>query len=148
MGTDRADVRKAELEVRIKPLDAEGISSAVEVGYHVCKIELHEVRKHEAIVQAGSPRDQLLPVGLAPELGDERPYQQLLGEAHAGMRGHLEGAQLEQAHARSRAFRRVKFVDTEFRAMGASSYIRKQVTEETVGGAHGYWLASLGDLVE
>jgi hypothetical protein len=64
------------------------------------------------------------------------------------MRGHFEGAQLEQAHAGSRAFGRVKFVDTELRAMGASSDIRQQVPEEAVGSARGNWLASLGDLVE
>ena len=34
---------------------------------------------------------------LAPEPGDEGAQQQLLGEAHARVRRHLEGAELDEA---------------------------------------------------
>src|ERR1700722_14407735 len=78
-GTDRADERKAKLEVRVKPLRAESISSAVEVGDDVFKIKLHEIRKHEAVMQVGAPGNQLLPIWLAPELGDEGAYPAIFG---------------------------------------------------------------------
>jgi hypothetical protein len=42
-------------------------------------------------------------IGLLPEARHQGAQQQLLRHAHAGVRRHLEGAQLQQAEAAGRA---------------------------------------------
>ena len=68
-----------------------------QVGEHVVEVLLDEVRQHEAIVQLGAPADQRGLVRRLPEPGDQRAHEQLLREAHARVRRHLERAQLDQA---------------------------------------------------
>ncbi len=135
----RADGRKAKLEVGSEPLAEEAISGAGEVAHYILPIKLHKVRQHEAVVQAGSPEDQFLLVRLAPKMGDQRPHQQLLGQAHAGMGRHFKGAQLEQAESRSSAFWRIEFVDAKFRAMGATGYVGQQMPEQAIGHPRCHW---------
>ena len=51
----------------------------------------------------GAPADQRSPVGLLPEPRDERPHEQLLREAHPGVRRHLERAELDEPQPACRA---------------------------------------------
>src|ERR1700677_1866988 len=128
----RTDERKSKLKVRSKPFAAEAVSGPGKIAHHVFPIQLHEVGQHEAVVQAGSPSDQFLPVRLAPEMRDQRPHQELLSQAHACVGRHLEGAQLEQAETRPGAFRRIELVDAKLRAMRAPGYVGEQMTEEAI----------------
>ena len=57
----------------------------------------------------------------------ERAQQQLLGDAHARMRRHLEGAQLEQATATAGAVGREHLVDAELGAVGVAGGVDQQV---------------------
>jgi hypothetical protein len=54
------------------------------------------MRQHEAVVQRGAPAHQRLLVGLGPEARHQRAQQQHLRQAHARVRRHLEGAELDQ----------------------------------------------------
>ena len=70
--------------------------------------------------------------GVGPEAGDERAHQELLGEAHARMRRHLEGAHLEQAEAAGRAVGRIELVDAELGAMGVAGDVDEQIAQQPV----------------
>ena len=84
-------------------------------------------------MQLGSPANQPAGfVGLLPESGHQRPQQQLLGQAHAGMGWHLEGPQLEQTMTPTRAVRGIELVDTELGPVGIAGDVRKQVPEQAV----------------
>ena len=116
---------------------------------HVVEVLPDEVRQHEAVVQLGAPaRQARRPVRLAPEARDQRAQQQLLREAHARVRRHLEGAHLEQAEAAGRAVGRVQLVDAELGAVRVAGDVDQQVAQQrdrpataarrrpwTVGGA-------------
>ena len=60
------------------------------------KVLRDEMRQHEAVVQLRAPADERLLVRRLPEPRDERAQQQLLRQAHARVRRHLERAQLHQ----------------------------------------------------
>ena len=75
---------------------------------NVRKIPFHKVGEHEAVVQLGSPPCQAgRGVGRAPEACYQRSQKQLLREAHALVRWHLERAQLEKSQPASGAVRRI-----------------------------------------
>src|ERR1700692_3376996 len=99
---------KAELEVGSEPVTAKSVSSPVQIFDDILPIRLHEMRQHEAVVQAVSPGNEFLPVWLPPELRDQRPYQELLGQAHARVGRHFKGAQLKKAETGSGTFRRIE----------------------------------------
>ena len=88
---------EAEFEVRGEPVVLQRIAMVLEVADDVAKIFLHEMRKHEAVVQFDAPADEFLLVGSFPETGDQGAEQELLREAHAGMRRHFERTQFEKA---------------------------------------------------
>ncbi len=52
--------------------------------------------QHETVMNFRAPADQLLAIGLLPEMRDQRAQQEMLREAHPGMRRHFEGAHFEQ----------------------------------------------------
>ena len=79
-----------------------------------------EMRQHEAVVQRRAPAHQPALLRLAPEPGDQRAEQQLLGQAHARVRRHLEGAELDQAEPAGRAVRRIELVDADLGAVGVA----------------------------
>ncbi len=87
--------------------------------------------------------DERLLVGSVPEPGDERADEQLLREAHSGVGGHFETAQLDEPEASGAAVGRVEFVDADFGAMRVSGDVDEQVPEKSVddpwgnGGAVG-----------
>ena len=61
-----------------------------------------------------------------------RADQQLLGEAHARVRRHLEAAELDQAEPAGRAVGRIELVDADFRAMGVAGHVGEEVAHQAV----------------
>ena len=99
VGFDLADQRKTEFEMRFKPGHVEAVSGFSQLGQHVRKVHADQAWEQKAVVQLGAPARHAAVVGLCPEASDQRAQQQLLGNAHAGVRRHFEGAQLQQAQA-------------------------------------------------
>ena len=88
--------------------------------------------QHEPIVQLGAPARQAGGVRLAPEARDQGAEQQLLRDAHARVRRHLEGPQLEQAAPARRDVRRIELVDAELRAVRVAGDVDQQVTQRAI----------------
>ncbi len=93
---DAADQREAELEMRCEPLGLEAVACGAEIVEHVGEVLPHEVRQHEIVVQASAPATQPPLVGAIPEGRDQATQHRLLRHAHAPVRRHLEGAQLQK----------------------------------------------------
>ncbi len=91
------------------------------------------MRQHEAVVQLGAPAHQALGAyGVRQKRAIKRAQQQLLREAHARVRRHLERAQLEQAQAPRRAIGRVELVDAELGAMRVAGDVDQQIAEQAI----------------
>ena len=71
-------------------------------------------------------------VGLLPEPGDQRAHQQLLCQAHARVRRHLEAAEFQQSEAAGRGVGRVQLVDAELGAMRVAGAIDQDVAEDAI----------------
>jgi hypothetical protein len=71
-------------------------------------------------------------VGLVPEARHQRAQQQLLHDAHARMRRHLEGAQLQQAQAAGGGVGRVHLVDAELAAVRVAGDVDQDVAQRAV----------------
>ena len=56
----------------------------------------------------------------------------MLHQAHARVRRHLEGADLDQAEPAGRAVGRVELVDAELGAVGVAGDVDQQVAEQPV----------------
>src|SRR4051812_33685894 len=93
---DRAVERKTKLTLRFEPRGVERVSGAFQVREHAKKILPHEMRQHEAVMQRGAPAYAGAALWFAPEPGDQRAHQQLLGEIHARVGRHFEGAEFDQ----------------------------------------------------
>ena len=111
---------------------AAAASRARQVGDDALEVGPHEVRQHEAVVQRRCPSARAAAVGPLPEPGDERADEQLLGKAHAHVRRHLEGAELDEAEAAHGPFRRVELVDADLGAMRVARGVDEQVAEQAV----------------
>ena len=86
--------------MRREPFGTQRVAGRVQLDDHVGKVLLDKVRQQEAVMQLSAPARQLRRrIGLAPEPRDQRPQQQLLGQAHARMGRHFKGAQFQQAQA-------------------------------------------------
>ncbi len=83
-------------------------------------------------MQLRAPRHGLALVRLVPELRHRAAEQELLHEAHARVRRHLEAAQLEQAEAARRAARVEELVDAELGAVGVAGGVGQDVAENAV----------------
>ena len=129
---DLTDQRKAELEMRLKPGHVEGVTALFQLGQHVLKVHADKAGEQKAVMQLGPPARELAAVGLAPEAGDQRAQQQLLRNAHARMRRHLEGAQFKQTQAAGSRVRRIKFVDTKFAAVGVAGHVDQNIAQGAV----------------
>ncbi len=90
------------------------------------------MRQHELVVQRRAPAHQRAVERLAPEPGDERAHQQLLREAHPGVRRHLEGAELDEAEPARGAVGRPELVDADLGAMRVAGDVDEQVAEQPV----------------
>ena len=82
--------REAELPLRFEPGRVEGVAGALEVIQDRKEILPDEMFQHKAVVQGRSPAYRLAVERRAPEPGNERAQQQLLGETHARVRRHFE----------------------------------------------------------
>ena len=82
--------------MRRKPAGVKVKACIAQLGQHVIKVLVDPVRQHEPVVQLGAPAGHGRGVRCFPKSGDQRSQQQLLHDAHAGMRRHLESAQLQQ----------------------------------------------------
>ena len=132
-GIEVAEQREAEVQVRREPARRHRIAVLAELGQHAAEILLDEMRQHEAVVQLGAPALQSCrPVRGTPEARHQRTHQELLGEAHARMRRHLEGTQFEQAQPAGRAVGRIEFVDAELGPVGIAGHIGQQVAQHPV----------------
>src|SRR5499426_4410885 len=95
-GGEVAILGKAKLEMRRKPARLESVASLVQLRNHVIEIKPNKVWQQKTIVQLGAPaRQPRRRIGRLPEACDEPTQQQLLGEAHARVRRHLEGAHFQ-----------------------------------------------------
>jgi hypothetical protein len=91
-----------------------------------------KVGSREAVVQFGAPAGDGRAVGLLPETRHQGAQQQLLRHAHAGVRRHLEGAQLQQTQAAGRAVGRVELVDAELAAVRVAGDVHQDVAQRAV----------------
>ena len=129
---DRAIERKTELEMRREPARVELVAGAVHVVDDVDEVVPDVKRQHELIVQLGTPAHEVFGVGLAPKTRDERQQQQLLHEAHARVRRHLEGAELDEAEPARGPIRRIQLVDADLGAMRVAGDVDQQIAEQAV----------------
>ena len=81
---------------------------------------------------AVSQRTSGCAVRLLPEARDQRAQQQELHEAHAGVRRHLEGAQLDETEPAGRPVGRVQLVDAELGAVRVAGHVDEQVAEQPI----------------
>ena len=144
---DFTQPREAELEMRCEPVGRERVARLAEVGEHVVEVLPHEMRQHEIVVQARAPAAERPFVGTVPEFGHEAAQQRLLRHAHAPVRRHLEGAQLEQAATAGCGVRREELVDAELGAMGIAGRVDQQIAEHPIDQP-GRGLSSRRDLLE
>ena len=103
-----------------------------QVGEHVEEILPDEMRQHEPVVQRRAPARQRPVQRIAPQPREDRADQQLLGEAHARVRRHLEAAELDQPEPAGRAVGRIELVDADFRAMGVAGHVGQKVAHQPV----------------
>ena len=96
---DGAVEGETELEMRSEPFAFRVDSRLCQIVKHVIEILLDEMRQHEAVVDFGAPADEAVLIGLLPELGDQGAEEEVLGQAHPGVRRHLESAHFEQPEA-------------------------------------------------
>ncbi|MCY1214496.1 hypothetical protein D9M72_263100 [compost metagenome] len=147
-----AHEREAELEVRREPVGIEGKAGLAHLADDVVEVHLDEGRQQEAVVQLGAPAGDGRLVGRVPEAGDQRADQQLLRDAHARMRRHLEGAQFQQAEAAGAGVGRVELVDAELAAVRVARHVDQDVAQRAVDQPRGHVLAVdlavLGDFLQ
>ncbi len=58
--------RKAKLEMRIEPFDAQRIAGLVQVGNYIFQILTHEMGQHETVVDFRAPPDQFVAIRALP----------------------------------------------------------------------------------
>ncbi len=118
--------------MRREPIGLEAIAGGAEIVEHVGEVLPHEVRQHEIVVQSRAPAAQPLLVGPVPERSDQAAQQRLLCHAHAPVRRHLEGAQLQEPAPAGSAVRREELVDAELGAVRVARGIDQDVAEDAV----------------
>ena len=142
-----ADRRAAELQVRGEPVPLERVAGRREVGQHTPHIGPQVRGQHEAVVQRGAPFGERLGRRLPPEHRDQRPHEQLLHQAHAGVRRHLEGAELQQPQPPGRGVRRVELVDAELGPVRVAGQVDQQMPEQPIDDPERLRLAARSGVV-
>jgi hypothetical protein len=127
-----ADEREAKLEVGREPLEFERIARGAQVADDVLEVGRAEVRQQPAVMDVRAPADQAVFVGLVPEPGDEAAQEEMLREAHARVRRHLEGAHFDEPEAARAGFGRVEFINGKLGAVGVAAGVNEQVAEQPV----------------
>ena len=98
----------------------------------IAKILFDKMREHEAVMQSRAPADEFFLAGIFPKARDERAQEKLLGQAHAGVRRHFEGAQFHQAEPSAAAVGRIKLVDAKFGPVGVAAGVNQKIPENAV----------------
>src|SRR5262249_15871426 len=129
---DLAVNRETELALAIEPLRIEAIALAADFIQHVEEILPDEILQHEAVVQCRAPAHHGAAKRLAPQPGDERAQQQLLGETHARIGRHLDRTEFDKAEAAGGAFRREQLVDADFGAVSIAGDIDQEIAKQPV----------------
>ena len=132
-GLEIAEPGEAELEVRCEPVELKVVAGRAQIVEHIAQVLAQDRRQHEAVVQRRAPARQ--PGGhqrITPESGNQRADQQLLQQAHLGVRRHLEAAHLEQAQAAAGRVGGIELVDAELGAMGVAGDIDQQIAQQPV----------------
>ena len=127
-----AESRKAEFEMRIKPLGLKRIAGVPQISQHLIEVGAAEMRQHPSVVQVATPADQPVGVGFLPEPANERPDKKLLGQAHARIRGHFKAPHFDEAQPAGGRVGRVEFVDAELGAVGVTTRVDEEVAEQAV----------------
>ena len=141
---------KRNSALRLEPVGAHVEAVVAEVAQHLEEVGPDEVRQHEAVVQHGAPAGELAGDGGVPEPGDQGADQQLLGERHPRVGGHLEAAELDEAEAAGGAVGGVELVDADLGAVGVAGDVDEQVAQQAVdqprgGGVAGARRRHLGE---
>src|SRR5262252_6194486 len=118
--------------MRRKRFGVERIAGLAEITDDLSEIGLAKMRQHPAVVDVGAPAHEVIGVRLIPEFCDEAAEKKVLRETHAGVGWHFKGAHLDQAQSATSAFRRVKFINAEFGAMGVAAGVNEQIPEQAV----------------
>ena len=92
----------------------------------------------------GAPAGELAGDGGVPEPGDQGADQQLLGERHPRVGGHLEAAELDEAEAAGGAVGGVELVDADLGAVGVAGDVDEQVAQQAVDQPRGGGVAGAG----
>ena len=144
---DGAVERETEFEMGGEPFAFEGVTGFFEIVDDVLEILPDEMGEEEAIVNFRAPADEAVVIGLFPEMRDHRPQEEVLSEAHLGVRGHFEGAHFQEAEATGGGFGGKEFVDAEFGTMGISGGVDQEIPEDAVDEPGGD-IAFFGNLIE
>ncbi len=118
--------------MRQEPVALERQASRLQIGHDIGQILPDRLWQHEAVMQGSAPAHQLAVIGPLPEPGDQGAQQELLGQAHAGMGRHLEGAELDQAEPAGRTVRAVELVDADLGTMGVAGDVDQQIAQNPV----------------
>lgn len=94
-----SDARTAEFEMWCEPVVIKPETGLVQPCGDLSKIVPEEVREQAAIVECISPVNERFAVRLLPERCHQGSHQQLLCEAHAGMRWHFEAAEFDESES-------------------------------------------------
>src|SRR5271166_866043 len=124
--------RKTKFGLRFVPVGAEGVAMRSQIGEHVEDIFPDEVRQHESVVQRRAPARQRPVERVTPQAGEDCADEQLLGQAHARVRRHLEAAELDESETAGWAVRRIELVDADFRAMGVAGHVGENVAHQAI----------------
>ena len=133
VGLDLAAEREAELGLRLEPVGAH--VEAVRRGGRAARRGSPAQTKCGSMKRSCStvPQRVRVPVtGRVPEPGDQRADQQLLGERHARVGGHLEAAELDEAEAAGGAVGGVELVDADLGAVGVAGDVGEEVAQQPV----------------
>jgi hypothetical protein len=91
--------------VWVEPGIVEGEAGGAQLVEDRAQIAEQEVREQEAVAQRRPPAQQRLGGRLLPEACHQRAQQQLLDQAHACVRRHLEATEFDQTQASGRSVR-------------------------------------------
>ena len=115
----------------VEPSNAEWILKHVSSSDRA-EVLLHVIGQEEPVVEAGTPAHERLGVRGAPERGHQRTYEQVLEQAHARMRRHLESAQFHEAQPAAAAVRGIQLVDAELGPMRVARDVDQEMSKQAV----------------
>ena len=132
VASDTPVAGKAKFQVRGEPGGIKAESKPSQILEDVVEVLGDEVREHEPVMKLRSPADQRAAIGRFPEPCHQRPEQEMLRQAHASVRRHLERPQFQQPQASGAGVGREKLIDAELGPMSIAGDVDQEVAEQTV----------------